>query len=361
MLEKASFALKWETSRAKTTFPPIPGINSPPFRIKDRDKLASSMTYDDITNLTVPIEDTELQCKLRWKYMRNLYFILTQKQFEKHSFEKALYASGIFHITMEQFVMVVMNEYKFPNDLKMDAHLHWLYWSFDHERSNKIDWREIVIYYRTLQYFRFIKNRTLDLFLNLFDIYGETLEFVQIPNKHEAIIQQPKSIISQFFFAICITEQERYQLSLYVKPFIERLSSKSISRKEFQRHLSNYNQEIQNKLFDLWSKYAWERISTDMRLQVLDETLLQHKSNAEIIISRHKLTQAIALNQRNIMKYFYKEWKLFTILSTGARVYELRKTRRYKLLFYIYLFYINYWCLIIYFNIEKCFDFFRFG
>ena len=147
MLERGSFSLKWETLRTKSSFPAIHHKTVGNFRIFEQKLLAKSMSFEQILNTSIPVDDPETKCKLRWKAIRQLYTITRLEEYNKFSFEMILYENATNLVTEEHFVFNIIKTYKFPNHMKMDAHLRWLYWTFDEERKNAVDWRDILVYY----------------------------------------------------------------------------------------------------------------------------------------------------------------------------------------------------------------------
>ncbi len=63
---------------------------------------------------------------------------MTRRQEYSHkSLEKALFVYGTGVLPLNNFVMAVMNEYKFSNDLQMDNHLRFLYWALEGGQEDK--------------------------------------------------------------------------------------------------------------------------------------------------------------------------------------------------------------------------------
>ncbi len=322
MLASGSFSLKWETGRSKTVFP---ALKAPPFRLKERTVLAKSMSYDQLLNISVSTEDQEEKRRNRWKALRNTHLITQSPPFHKHSFETALYTNANHILSEEHFVMTIMNEYKFPNSMKMDAHLRWLYWSFDHERENNVDWRDVLLHYKILMYFRWVKDRTCELILILFNIYVEG-ENKQIAFKDDFVLKEADQALMKIFLAPCVLETEIVHMTNLAEDMIIKIQDKgnTIIRRQFQKMLSDYNP----KLLQYWSRLMWELLPSDMRLTVLDESQMHHHDLAENIIARFKYEQALNMYKKNTSKVFFREWKLHTLRSTGVRAYANKKLRR---------------------------------
>jgi hypothetical protein len=75
-------------------------------------------------------------------------------------------------ITVENFVMAMINEFQFDRSLHIDKHLRSLYWSFEGGRQNMVDSREIISSFKILTFYRLVQNRTIELLTSLFDIFA---------------------------------------------------------------------------------------------------------------------------------------------------------------------------------------------
>jgi hypothetical protein len=326
MLQKGSFALKWEKDFRKSTFPTS---KAPPYRIFEQSVLADTMNYDDVYNLTETVEDEDIKRKQRWKLIRQIYLITRETHpFQKYSLEKTLFANSLNTISEEHFVMSIMNEYQFPNTMKVDVYFRWLFWTFDKNRQNCVDWREILVYYKILIFYRYVRNRPLDLILLLFDIYAEGVSNATSAktDKERLVIEQANDIMLVILTAPCIKETEVFNIKGIAEEFFLELHDRyqnRISRKVLGQVLENYN-----KLISTWSGYGWERLSSDMRLTVCDEAVAFHQDHADAIIARRQLVQAIEMYTRNMKRRLFFAWRVLTIRLTGATAFINRIMRR---------------------------------
>lgn len=332
MLQKASFALKWEKDARKSTFPISKG---PPYRIFEQTHMADSMNFDEVYNLTVTVEDEEIKRKQRWKSLRQVYLITRETPpYHTHSLENTLFANSLHTITEEHFVMSIINEYKFPNKMKVDVHLRWLYWSFDKNRQNIVDWREILIAYKILIFYRFVRDRTLDLILLLFDIYAEGVSTAKT-DKEKILVTPANHILSTILLTPCITDSEIVNMRLLLEeellPEIETRFHNKINRKNASQLLTKYP-----KILTTWSNYCWERLSSEMRLTVLDEATMQHQENADMIIARRQLSLAIGLYTKHIKRRQFIAWKLITIRLSGANAFILKILKRQSMRLFVF-------------------------
>jgi len=148
-----------------------------PLRPAERERLAQVMSVDAILDTSVYGEDGDAKRKRRWKEIRHLYSITQQKEYSHCSLENALWFYGHNGITANHFSHALMHEFGFAASMKMDAHLKWLYWSFEGGTIDRADWRAILASFRIVILYRLVKKKPVELLLSLFDIYavgGET-------------------------------------------------------------------------------------------------------------------------------------------------------------------------------------------
>ncbi len=87
-----------------------------------------------------------------------------------------------------------------------------------------------------------------------------------------------------------------------------------------------------------WSKQGWERIGTELRLTVIDEAQLFHRDNAERLLTRYKLSQALKIYARNCLKVVVKEWRLVSLRESGVRNYIMKKMYRKRKRLFLWLY-----------------------
>eukprot|EP00981_Chlorochromonas_danica_P014826 scaffold8997_cov171-Ochromonas_danica.AAC.1 len=105
--------------------------------------------------------------------------------------------------------------------------------------------------------------------------------------------------------------------------------AKAMRRRELARWLAKGGAQCAQFLSQ-WGNLAWQRLSSDQRLTILDESQLYHKSQAEVIINKHKLSQALLLYHNHLLRAVVRGWRSATIRATGARIFLLRKNFRKK-------------------------------
>jgi hypothetical protein len=354
--------LKWEVERFKSTFPKVSEKRSSasvgkvvgPYRLKERVELATMMTIDQILDTNVRLEDSERQRSARWKAMLSLYQTITSNAFCKISFDNAMFSHATTFIDVDYFVATIMKEYKFPNSMKMDSFLRHLYSTFDHERRNSVDWREILLHYRLLQQFRLVRDRSLDLILDLFIVYAADSPAIassSIVDKDNLTVKNANVYLKKIFSLPFLSDSDIVTVNELAYPLADsiRRNGNKISRKGFQKLLqeeekveesvesgSKQSEQCEEpkkrrkegSVVALWSRHAWERLSSEMRLTVMDEALLHHRDNAEFIIARYQHSQAMALYEKNTYRSIFRVWKLVTIKASGARAYAIKKIKR---------------------------------
>lgn len=326
MINTLSVPLKWETPRAKESLPLIKPF---PYRIHERAQLAKTMSFDRLFGLNDVQVNQEYQRQCRWKSLRQLFYITSLSSYKNHSLETALYTlPGL--VTNEHFVMAIMAEYAFPRSLRMDAHLKWLYWSYDLNKTNQVDWRDILAGYRLLASFRLIRERNMELFLLMADIYCEGNDPNSKAIKDDFLLPSPCKVLAKVALTPCQSDAEVESMQSMVEDMCKVIAKRGFSQVMKRRSLQGLLQEVGGDLLSRWAALCWDRLSSDQRLTILDESQLYHKDQAEIIIARHKLSQALLMYQRNVSKLIFKEWRSITIRATGARVFNFRKDTQKK-------------------------------
>lgn len=321
-LREASFPLKWELTRHKSSLPKLSTLSC-----RERANIAQSLSYKQVFEADIPLLNPAEQRKLRWKFLRNFYLATRQIPFDKCSFENALFNQPSLPITVEHFVAAVQSEYKFPNDMKMDSVLRLLFFSFAIDRKNSVDWREILVCYKILLYFRFIRDKSIDLVMILFEIYAEGFGASgRIVSKDGFVIKDARQSLRAVFTAPCINDIDIAAMD----DRLEELYKSAIKRGDtiIWRNLLTMINEGSPGLLEQWRILSWDRLPPELRLVALDESQLYHFKNADAIVGRYQLTQALIIADHNCLKHVFRAWKMFTITTTGARVYNIVKIKR---------------------------------
>lgn len=365
MIDSLSSPLKWEGSPLKTN---LPLIKSMPYRISQRDELARSLSFSQLFSLRDCEVNGQQQRAYRWKALRQLHLVANQQGYAKHSLVQALHRLPSYRVTMEHFVQAVMAEFHFDKALKMEAHLKWLFWSFSDRRqpqqqeqegegeveqvevvegggsssaggSGRVDWRDILAAYQVLTFFRWVRERTVDLFLQLTDIFseglpqGEQVGMGRVVHREDFLIAKPCDLLRRLALLVCQSDGELIGMETFSEELSARLAregfAKAMRRRELARWLASGGPQC-TQFLTQWGNLAWQRLSSDQRLTILDESQLYHKSQAELIINKHKLSQALLLYHTHLLRAVVRGWRSATIRATGARIFLLRKNFRKK-------------------------------
>ncbi len=252
-----SYLLKWEHHLTKQNFPVAGSL---PFNNSQRDYIASVLSFQQILDCSTHLEDPETRRKQKWKEIKHFYKVSQQSEYKNCSIENALWSNSDNGLTVDHFIVQMMNEYKFDPSLKFYAHLRYLYWSLEGGTENKADWRDILALYQILTFFRLIKDTPIELILKLFDIYTIGDRYGRSVNKDDYVMQNPKLYVQRILLMTCLLDKEVSEINTLMKPLILRLDDygKSIKRRAFQQLIS---EQQYSRIVELWSKMGWERLS----------------------------------------------------------------------------------------------------
>lgn len=140
--KRPAFKLEWDLPNTITEFKTSATL---PFSWRERGRIGKSMTIDDILNTSELSESPEIRRKRKWREITHFFNTTRRPEYSHKSLEKALFIYGVdTPLTMNNFVMAVMSEYKFSQDLLMDNHLRFLYWSLEGGQQDIADWRELA-------------------------------------------------------------------------------------------------------------------------------------------------------------------------------------------------------------------------
>jgi hypothetical protein len=189
------------------------GKSSFPLRPSERNRLALTMSTEEVMNTNQYYEDETTKGKRRWKEIRHLWLVTRKIEHSRGSLENALWYYGNNGITCNHFVHAIMEEFGFSPDIDdMEAHLRWLYWSFNGGTADNADWREILATFRIVIFFRMIQDRPQDLLLAIFDIFaiGGTDPATVSKHPNEAwFITNVTDTLRTIFTVACETVYER--------------------------------------------------------------------------------------------------------------------------------------------------------
>lgn len=268
-------------------------------------------------------KDADNRRRQRWKEVRFLWNLIQQDKYSKGNIENALWYYGHKGLSTNHFVMILINEFGFENSLHIDNNLRRLYQSFvtnETELETCIDWRDILSSLKLLTFYHLVKTRTIDLLIILFDLYasngGESIndhpnDSWYIPNKSQNLIK--------IFHLPCETSHQLMCMTDFLHRALDTSKcglniSIRITRIKFKKILKDAPY-----LVEYWQRLAWEKLPTELRLQALDEAQLIAMSNADVIMYRYKLKQAIGIYSRSIYRKMFKDWLVFTLEQSKVR------------------------------------------
>lgn len=111
--------------------------------------------------------------KRKWREIVHLFVVSRDPAYANKSIEKALLLHETGLMTQQNFVMTIMGEYKFANDLQMDGHLKRLYSSLDNAQKSQADLREVVAAMKCLLFYRTVRLNPIELLAMVFDIFAD--------------------------------------------------------------------------------------------------------------------------------------------------------------------------------------------
>eukprot|EP01031_Cornospumella_fuschlensis_P040526 gene40526-49398_t len=202
--------------------------------------------------------------------------------------ESCLEQNVSYIITKEHFIMSVIHAYPIKQTFNIERALELMYSTFDIDKLNQVDWRDMLTYYTVLYHFILMREHTLELIMRLVDIHTENVQPVN----------------------------EKIDKDLLVIKNYEEVIYKTLYRL-FEKYGS--------QVVGTWRRYGWERLSSAQRMSILDLAQSKSLSMAESIIGRYKLEQALHMYMQTICRKVLVEWRLVALRETGARVYLYRK------------------------------------
>jgi hypothetical protein len=309
------FLLKWENGTTKQSFGPSSKL---PLRLCERNTLAAAMTFEQIADTGEFVQDEDTRRKHKWKAVRNFYSVTRQEKYKNCSFEKALWTHAGTNVTSHHFVAAMIAELTFDQSMYYDKQLRNMYFSFEGGKHDKADWRDILATFKILVYFRLVKEEPLELILLLFDVYTTGDKQGRALKKEYHVLQNASEIIRRICIMPCILSTEIGIMDSKLVDLFHVLKAERevITRGAFKRLL---DLEEHRPIVKLFAKYAWDRLPTELRLTAFDEAQMRHHDNAEALLMRHKLSQAIMMYNKSIMRIVYREWKMEMLREAGVR------------------------------------------
>jgi hypothetical protein len=306
--------LPWESGATAGSF------GQAVFRPSEREQLAKTLSVEQILNTTVFVEDNELKRKHRWRYIRNFYGVTRHEKYKYADMETALWSHQGTKVTAHHFVAAMMAEYDFEASMYYDQQLSHLYLSFEGGKHDSADWRDILSNLMVMRHFRTLKEAPLDLFMRIFDLY--TLGASGNHKKASYVMQNCTEYLKRIFLIPCISDAEVGEVESSLVDLCHLLAAEkhTIQHGAFEALL----QTDFAPLLAAWAALSWTRIPTELRLIAYDDAQLRAKGNAEALLFRHKIAQAVRFYHKTILRRVYREWKLEMLRESGVRIFLMR-------------------------------------
>ena len=152
--------------------PPQENDRKFPFTWKERERLSQSMSATEVLSTSEYVVDTPCRRQRKWKEIRYFWYKTVHDKEYTGNLENAFWSFGTAKISVGQFIMIVAKEYKIVNDLTMESHLRWLYYSLEGGKEGRGDWRELFSIITVMTLFRLIKKKPEEVLMKIFSIYS---------------------------------------------------------------------------------------------------------------------------------------------------------------------------------------------
>ena len=180
-------------------------FNSFPFTWKERNLLSQNMTAAEVLQTSEYIVDNQKRRQRKWKEIRHFWKKTVHDRVYSGCLENAFWPFGNSRIDVNRFVVIVAKEYKIVNDLDMESHLRWLYYSLEGGKEGIADWREFFSAITVMTLFRLIKKRPEEVLMKIFDVYSagggkkeSSLDDTYITDKEEILRILKMPVLSDF-------------------------------------------------------------------------------------------------------------------------------------------------------------------
>ena len=315
-----------------------------PLSGSERFRLSKSMSVTELLTATDFHEDEEAKPRRRWREIQHLFKVTRDARYSKVSLENALWFYVYNGVSATHFSNAIIDEFAFPAEMRadMDAHLKWLYWSFDGGTDNKADWRTIVATFRIVIFFRLVQRRPVDLLISCFDIYAMGGESKTKEHPNDAwfvddavkivtqILTLPGETLGEIFYMRNKVREAFLQLYRVPNHFHEthKFGVHVMYRREFRQFLRN-NELLVRKFQEM----CWARIPVELRLTYHDEEQAHALQRSDVIMTRYKVKQAYAMYDRSLKRGTFLTWQAAarrnSVVSFFIRTKFMRRRRGY--------------------------------
>ncbi len=317
-----------------------------PYTWRERDRISRLMTVQQILDTSQFIEEEPERLIRKWKEILHLWDVCRRPEYRRGSLENALWYYGTTGITCHHFTIAVMSEFKFKDSDHMDAHLRWLYWSFDGGKENLADWREVSATCYILIFYKVLRLKPVHFMIKLFDIFAEGGSTGDaVPNDTWYISSH--SDLCKIFKTPCYTVDQQemmcnavddlldhYQIDLHAnEPGYDNGGGRvgwlhSVSRRKFKEMLKmddeHYN-PVGKRLMNRYISFAWDRMTTELKLNCFDEIQVDAMRRADEITHKHQMRLALALYGKALRRKVFREWRIAAGKDNFIRKFSIQR------------------------------------
>lgn len=335
------FSLPWENSDTQVYF------------LEHKDKIGERLTAHDLFNIELG-ENHDARRKRKWKELRTFWAILDDEKTHKKngSIENALWFYGHKGITVNHFVMAIMNEFEFDNKLNVDNTLRWLYWSFENGARDSADWRDILCAFRIILLYKYVKDKPCELLVKMFDLYADGGDKPNSQPNATWFIPEASDYLQRIFRTPCENDIEIKIIDdLLEKALLLNFNTPATmsigSGKDY--NFTDNNSNVQSRLYrrefrallrksdnlvNTWRTFAWNRQPKMLRLQAYDIAQSEVQERMDAVLSRYKMKQAILINERSLYKASIVQWKIVALSASKVRKFVMFQLRRKYIRFF---------------------------
>lgn len=328
------FLLPWENTDTRSYF------------LEHKDKIGERLSAHDLFNIELG-ENHEARRKRKWKELRSLWSVLENEKSHKRngSIENALWFYGHKGITVNHFVMAIMNEFEFDNKLNVDNTLRWLYWSFENGARDSADWRDILCAFRIILLYKYVKDKPCELLVKMFDLYADGGDKPNSQPNASWFIPEASDYLQRIFRAPCENDieikiiddlLEKATFLNFNTPatvaigsgkdnnlYDENMPNSRLYRRDFRAMLRK-----SDTLVNTWRSFAWNRLPKVLRLQAYDVAQSEAQERVDAVLSRFKMKQAILINEKSLYRASMVQWKIVALSASKVRKFVIRQLRK---------------------------------
>ena len=345
-MNRSSPRRHWQRERK---LPPVFIDRSKPMTKRETLRLATTSSFKDLQQLNeFFVIDPEAMRKRRWKELRHLWERIRHRPGSLGSIENSLWFSGSFKVGIDHFVTAMVHAFKFDDpSLRMDNHLRCLFWTL--EEDHQVDWRDVSASLLVLIQYQLVRSDPARLLLRLFDLYASNRSSMT-----DDQVSSSPTISSQHLLKIFLVPViEEYDFNIIHEHFkaimfdflgfspVEEVAY-NITRSQFELYLhptESGDRTINLNFMSKWQSLLWDRLPTELRLQVLDYEQLQALRRSDYIAQNALLNRALKFRHIVLLRYCIAEWRLLIANRGTIIAFHKRRRLKYRRDFFLFWFY----------------------